>query len=104
MSKNEFLSAQTLGHRELRVSTKRGITKKQVYQIIDRILELNGCTNCGLNGFDLSLLGHDRIFPFVADFDFVEKIDVRRILDPVQGIPEMAFDPRESLVATGTIG
>lgn len=104
MSKNEFLFAQTLGHRELKVSTKRGITKKQVYEIIDRILDLNGCPNCGLNGFDLSLLGQNRILPFVADLDFVEKIDVRRILDPVQGISELAMDPRESIGANGVRG
>ena len=102
MSKNEFLFAQTLGHRELKVSTKRGITKKQVYQIIDRILDLNGCPNCGLNGFDLSLLGQNRILPFVNDLDFVEKIDVSPRLDAVRGFNEAGINQRE--LTNGHIG
>lgn len=81
MSKKDLFFNHPISKKEMSVKLRPGITKKEVYKILDRIFELNGCTNCGFNGFDFNFIGPDIIEHQFQDIEFIEKIDVRNLMD-----------------------
>ena len=52
---------------KINIQVRKGIKKEQVNAILERIYRLNGCLACGLNGFDLRLIGDGVINPIVNE-------------------------------------
>lgn len=48
-----------LGRGTLKVQVSEKVTADDLHKLLDRVLNLHGCTTCGLAGIDLHLRGDD---------------------------------------------
>jgi hypothetical protein len=51
----------------LAIQLRKGVKKDQITAIFERLYRLSGCLACGLNGFDLQLIGDSLVNPAVNE-------------------------------------
>ena len=55
----EYKSASKLAGRKVNVFVNKDVKPEAIQQTLARIYEISGCTSCGLQGFDITLIGVD---------------------------------------------
>jgi len=68
------------------LSVREGVTADAIHKTLDRIFEESGCTNCGLLGFDLSILTIDDDW----SRQFSKVLQITRVGPEVEGIQSIA--------------
>ena len=63
----EKISVGKLRPGAIQLNVKPKITAKELHVALDRILEMHGCTNCGMNGLDILFRHPDFISERFAD-------------------------------------
>ncbi|MCC7504962.1 MAG: hypothetical protein IT259_06670 [Saprospiraceae bacterium] len=59
----------------VRVSVKRDIKSDELHAALDRILELHGCTGCGMNGLDIMFRQLPPINELFRDFKNIAGVE-----------------------------
>jgi hypothetical protein len=62
-------------YNKVEVVLEDGINRENLNRILDEIMKMHGCTNCGLAGIDLSFRIRDR-FPYEKIADIKELVDI----------------------------
>jgi hypothetical protein len=60
--------------RSIQVQFSHDVTKENVLAAIERVLNVSGCSTCGIRGIDLRLIGSDPIFQEVGRLPGVASI------------------------------